>query len=226
MHDEAAQAAPRCLYHPTMICAIRGELVALTDNAAHVRCGHFTYEVLVPACDLAGLGDAIGSEIELHTREVYESSNQGASFVPRKLGFTSPEARDFFELLTKVKGIGFRKALRAMSEPVWTIAGAIADRDLALLKSLPEIGGRMAETLVTELKGKVDRFIESKPERADGDRTGTRGSIAADAIAVLIQLGENRAQARSLIDRAFAADPTISSADTLVAASLRLKELG
>jgi len=212
-----------------MITSIQGELVAITENAAHIRCGHFTYEVLIPACDIPTLSVKVGDEIELHTREILESANQGASFIPRKLGFTSPDARDFFELLTKVKGIGYRKALRAMREPVWTIAGAIADRDLALLKSLPEIGGRMAETILNELKGKVDRFIESKPAGADeacGANLRGRGQLATDALTVLIQLGENRSQARTLIDRALAADPEIDTADMLVTASLRLKELG
>jgi Holliday junction DNA helicase RuvA len=209
-----------------MICRIQGELVELTENAAHIRCGNLTYEILVPACDLGSLSTLVGSDIELHTREIIESSNQGASFIPRKVGFMTPECREFFELLTKVKGIGYRKALRAMREPVWTIAGAIADRDLALLKSLPEIGGRMAETILTELKGKVDRFIESKPVSVDGTPTGKRGAISADALSVLVQLGENRSQARTLIDRAFATDPTIDTADMLVTASLRLKDLG
>lgn len=209
-----------------MICRIQGELVQVSEHSAHIRCGQLTYEVLVPACDLGSLHVAVGNEIELHTREIYESSNQGASFVPRLLGFSSPEARDFFELLTKVKGIGYRKALRAMREQPWTIAGAIAEQDLALLKSLPEIGGRMAETILTELKGKVDRFIESKPAGTGAGKNSKRGQLAADAMSVLVQLGENRATARALIDRAMTADPEIDSPDVLVTASLRLKELG
>ena len=209
-----------------MICAIRGELVALTDTAAHIRCDQLTYEVMLPACDIAALAGDVGNEIELHAREIYESSNQGASFVPRKVGFVTPEAREFFELLTKVKGIGYRKALRAMREPVWTIAGAIAERDLALLKSLPEIGGKLAETLIAELKGKVDRFVESKPAGLDGVAHGARSQISADALSVLVQLGESRSQARAFIDRALAADPSIETADMLVTASLRLKEIG
>jgi len=210
-----------------MISRIQGELIEVSETAAMLRCGHVTYEVLVPACALPMLNGRVNSEIELHTREILESSNQGASFTPRLLGFLSPDDREFFELLTKVKGIGYRKALRAMREPVGMIAGAIADRDLALLKSLPEIGGRMAETIVTELKGKVDRFIESKPVGAGAAASGSeRGRMAADAMSVLIQLGESRLAARALIDRALAADPAIHSPDQLVTASLRLKELG
>jgi Holliday junction DNA helicase RuvA len=198
-----------------MISRIAGKLVDVTDAAAHLRCGHLTYEVLVPACALPTLQTLVNSDVELCTREILESNNQGASFVPRLIGFTSSEEREFFELLTKVKGIGYRKALRAMRE-----------RDLALLKSLPEIGGRMAETILTELKGKVDRFVEAKPAGAAGAAAGKRGQLATDAMTVLIQLGESRTTARSLIDRALAADPEIDSPDLLVTASLRLKELG
>ena len=45
-----------------------------------------------------------------------------------------------------------------------------------------------------------------------------------DALAAMVQLGEPRSQARQLLDRALAVDPTLDSADALIAAAYRLKE--
>jgi hypothetical protein len=53
-----------------------------------------------------------------------------------------------------------------------------------------------------------------------------RSSLVNDAVGILTQLGEQKMTARQLVDRALAADPTLDSADGLVAAAFRLKELG
>ena len=82
--------------------------------------------------------------------------------IPRLAGFLSVEDRAFFELFTTCKGIGNRKALRAMSLDVGQLAGAISDRDIALLQTLPDIGRRTAETIIATLHGKVDRFLNHR----------------------------------------------------------------
>ena len=78
--------------------------------------------------------------------------------------------------------------------PFGTIAAAIAEKDIDLLKSLPEIGKRTAETIVAELHGKVDRFVELKPLPADRWERSANGrvSLVNDAVAVLTQLGEQK----------------------------------
>ena len=59
-----------------------------------------------------------------------EGQANGAVFRPRLVGFTSDRDRRFFELLTSVKGIGYRKALRALAMPIATIARAVAEKDV------------------------------------------------------------------------------------------------
>ena len=160
---------------------------------------------------------------------LFRSQNQGAQYIPRLIGFASPEDRDFFELFTTVKGIGNRKALRALQLPFASVATAIAEKDVDLLVSLPEIGKRTAETIIVELHGKVNRFIELKPVGRDGGSRAedtARGALIRDAVAVLAQLGEQKLIARQLVDRALSADPTLDSAEVVVAAAFRLKEIG
>jgi Holliday junction DNA helicase RuvA len=151
-----------------MLARITGTLESIADTVAVVApAGQdgLAYQVLVPAY-LAGRFAGIetgqpltGATVTLHTLQYFESLNQGASFIPRLVGFSSPKEREFFELLTSVKGLGNKRALRAMAMEPASIARAIAERDARYLQSLPEIGPKLAELIVHELKGKVDRFL-------------------------------------------------------------------
>lgn len=208
-----------------MIVSLTGLLESVADGRAHVRTGDFTYELLIPSFDLMKLTAAIGDRVTFHTLHYLESQGQGSSFLPRLIGFASADDRAFFELFTTVKGIGNRKALRAMGLPVATMAEAIANRDVDLLKTLPEIGRKTAETIVLELREKVGVFAVARSDRPSGPR-GPEAAIAHDATQVLIQLGESPAAARLLVDRAISADPTIKTADALLTAALRLRDGG
>jgi len=201
----------------------------MDDGAALVQCGdHLTYELLVPGADQQRLATMIGESVTFHTLHYLENCNQGAAYLPRLIGFTSPADREFFELFTTVKGIGNRKALRALQIPFADVASAISQKDADLLKSLPEIGKRTAETIIVELHGKVDHFVEVKLSVGVSGRGGSadpRTALVNDAVGVLVQLGETKLIARQLVDRALAADPALASADAVVAAAFRLREL-
>jgi Holliday junction DNA helicase RuvA len=225
-----------------MISHLSGTLVAIEDGAAHVRTGDVTYEVLVPAADSMALAARLGQPVSFHTLHYLEGQGQGASFWPRLIGFQAPADRAFFELFTTVKGIGNRKALRALQLPFGQVAEAIAARDHALLQSLPEIGKRTAETICVELKGKVDPFVRGigggagmgagPGTRAAGGDSASRGPISAesklmaaarDAVEVLVQLGHTKPAAREMVERVIARDdaPADPSAEAIVERALR-----
>jgi Holliday junction DNA helicase RuvA len=208
-----------------MISRIEGPLVELAAGRAEVRCDPVTYEVLVPAADLPELAGQVGRRVKFHTLHFLEGQSQGSSFVPRLIGFQTVEDRAFFELFTTVKGVGPRKALRALQLPFAAVAQAIASKDLTVLIGLPEIGKRTAETIIAELHDRVNRFVELKPAAIPGAAGATaESSTIEDAVTVLVQLGENRIQARDLVARALNTEPDVTSADNLVAAAYRLKE--
>jgi holliday junction DNA helicase RuvA len=165
-----------------VICRIQGQLVAVRDGTAELRVDNLTYEVLVPAADSMLLATRVGEEVEFHTLHYLEGQGQGSSFWPRLIGFRSPMDRDFFELFTTVKGIGNRRALRALQLPFARVAEAIAMRDHGTLQSLPEIGRRTAEAICVELKGKVDRFVmHAAMGGGAGGATGANGAGNAAA---------------------------------------------
>ncbi len=200
---------------------------SVDDHGAIVAVDAFDYEVMVPSGDAARLRLSVGGPIELVLLHYLESQANGAVFRPRLVGFTSERDRRFFELLTSVKGIGYRKALRALAMPIATIARAVAEKDVDTLRALPEIGKRTAETIVLDLSEKVDDLLEQDDrspttEEAAGDGGADAGR---DAINVLTQLGESRVVAADLVDRARRADPELQTSEDLVTAALRLKDL-
>jgi len=211
-------------------------------------------EVLVPGYVINRLGASIGKTVQFTTLTYLESQNQGNSFVPRLAGFLSAQDKAFFELLVTVKGIGNRKALRAMALPCHQIANAIADRDAKTLQALPEIGKRSAETIIVDLKNKIDPFLHApapgsgQPSGAaetsaggavdsdtiepssepSGDTSGGGGggAMTREALQTLVTLGENRLQALEWIEKAMQQDPPPSDTGALISAAFRLKAGG
>ena len=209
-----------------MISRLEGLLEHIDeDGTAELRVGDVWYAVHVPGCDRQHWSSEVNRTITVHTLQYFEGSSQGGNLQPRLIAFRSARDRAFFELFTTVKNVGNRKALRALQLPFGRIAEAIAARDAKLLQSLPEIGKRSAETIIAELSGKVDRYITVDiDEDAPTESTGQR-SLAHEALAVLTTLGEPRLEMMQLIDRVLAADASVETADELVSAVYRLREL-
>jgi Holliday junction DNA helicase RuvA len=165
-----------------MLARISGTLESLTGTTALIAPDSqpdLAYELLIPAylADRlsAGEGGGTGRGVTFHTLQYLESQNQGSSFIPRLLGFASPREREFFELLTSVKGLGNKRAMRAMAVEPHTIARAITDRNARFLQTLPEIGPKLAELIVHELKSKAEKFALSTSElhTLDASSNGT-----------------------------------------------------
>lgn len=174
------------------------------DESLTITVGPFAIRADAPRYLLDRLADsdAVGQEITLHTRADLESHNQGTSFTPRLIAFASPDERRFFEIFTSVKGLGAKRALRALAKDPAHVSAAIVAKDAKALQQLPEIGKRLAETVIAELTGKVDRFAT---ELAMQDMTPARNGsaiepsrlppAAEEAVAALLALGETRADA-------------------------------
>lgn len=205
-----------------VIASIEGELVSVDGASALVRSGAITYEVLVPAADAPALESVRGSNVKFVTLHYLEGQGQGSSFWPRLIGFQSADDRDFFMLFTSVKGIGVRKALRALQRSFADIAAMIEHKDYAALQSLPEIGRKTAETIVVELKDKVSRFAMGSATIRKSAAPRRSGAVA-DAVTVLAQLGEPRLVAERLAERAALVAGKSAGAEELVAAALQLK---
>jgi Holliday junction DNA helicase RuvA len=209
-----------------MISRIAGKLEHMDGAAALVDAGAgLWYEVMVPAFDVERLSRRVGQDVVLHTIHYVEGDPGRGNLVPRLVGFLTETDREFFRVFITVQGVGIRKALRALARPPAEIAAAIQAKDTKLLIALPEIGRKMAERLITELADKVDAFAGKLPGGAAGERA-EMPEAAAEAVAVLVQLGERRPDAVALVHRVLAVAPELSSPESIIHQVYRLKAGG
>ncbi|MCL4741928.1 MAG: hypothetical protein KJZ54_06950 [Phycisphaerales bacterium] len=209
-----------------MITRIAGTLVSVDARGAVVQPEGtgLAYEVLLPAYLGDRLASEVGRRIVLHTLEYLEAQGQGTSFVPRLIGFESRDDRRFFEVFTTVKGMGNKRALRALAVPPGEVAALVVSKDSKGLQRLPEIGKRVAETVIVELSGKLDGFVNADAlERRAGSLAEPSVGIspaATEAVQALIALGETRDAAERLVDRAVRrSNGTLTTADQILAAA-------
>ncbi len=204
-----------------------GRLERLCEGAALMDLGAgFCYEVHVPACDVERLERLAGQDVTLHTIHYLEGDPARGNLVPRLVGFLSETDREFFRIFITVKGIGIRKALRALARPMSEIAASIVAKDIRALKDLPEIGPRMAERLATELADKVAAYVGQAVAGPAGAAAGLAEKMseaAREAVSVLVQLGERRNDAIALVDRVLAVAPEAASTEAIIQAVYRLK---
>jgi Holliday junction DNA helicase RuvA len=212
-----------------MIASLTGTLQHVDDDRIHLQVGPILYELLVPSSDINLLQAGVGEEMTFHTLLYIQGDANGSNLEPRLLGFLRREDKKFFEKFITVKGIGPKKALKALALPTGEIAHAIEAKDAKFLTELPEIGKRTAETIVAELSGKVKEFVTVMPERAAsaaaiaGFGAARRTPAEEDAIMTLVALGERRVEAENLLERARHAAPNAKTTEALVGEMLRMR---
>lgn len=209
-----------------MIVRITGVLEQVDASGAVIAVPEtgLAYEVRVPLALAEDLADQVGRRITLHTLQHFEAHGQGTSLTPRLIGFATREDKRFFEVFTTVKGVGVRKALRAMAAPVPQIARAIAEKDVLALQRLPEIGKRLAETVIAELNGKVEGFLAHDATASLTEPKPALRAAAAQAVEALVRLGEPQAEAERMVRRAMDADAGLTSPDAILTAAFGMRE--
>ena len=203
-----------------MLVRITGTVAEVEPAAAILERDGLAYEVLIPGYALGELAACRGRLVTMHTMEFLEGNQAGGHLTPRLLGFPRVEDREFFRRFICVKGIGPRKALKALAQPVVRVAQWIELGDKKSLATLPGIGKRAAELIVAELKGKLEAWAlggaESVPESNWTD-------AQHDAIEIMAAWGDNRADAQRWLARAAQAHPDIDFTDEWVRAAYKIK---
>ncbi|MFH1613620.1 MAG: Holliday junction branch migration protein RuvA [Planctomycetota bacterium] len=206
-----------------MIAQIEGKLISLDGDHALVGVGAIAYEVMLPGYVVSELSGRIGEEIRLLTMEYYEGTPVGGNLIPRMVGFLNRAEKDFFVKFTSVKGIGIKKGLRCLSIPIGTVAAAIEDGDEKMLCALPQVGKRLAQHIIAELKGKLGNFAAAAVIPAGAGKELSK-AFQVEALEILIAWGEKRTEAAELIQLACKRHPQVSSAEELVPLVYRIKQ--
>ncbi len=219
-----------------MLARLTGVLEALDSASARIAApppsidlpSPLAYEVLLSPHAAASLAPSLGHTVTLFTIQHLESLSQGASFIPRILAFITSDEKQLFELLTKVKGLGPKRALRIIAAPPSDIANAITSRDARFLSSLPEVGKKLAESIINELADKAAALAASPsatppsplPRAPAAAPASSLPPHALHAAAALVRLGERAADAELLVRSALSSNPDLESSDQLLAAAL------
>ena len=199
-----------------MISKIKGVLDKVDEKSALVNVNGIFYEIMLPS----GLADSLkknGStekDIIFHTINYIEGGQVGNQY-PRLVGFADPIDKEFFILYTSVPGLGVKKALKSLIMPINEIARAIETEQTSILTKLPGVGGRLAEKIIAELKGKTTRFAlakESKPLAVPLSKP----DYADEAMEILLQLQYKRSQAQAMLERAIATGRRYKSSEELL----------
>ncbi len=206
-----------------MIVRLSGTLIDVTEESVVLEREGVAREVLVPQFAVGELAAYRGQVVTLHTLEFFEGNHSSGNLVPRILGFLHTEDRDFFSRFVGVKGIGPRKALKALCEPVRRIATCIETGDAKALARLPGIGPRAAELIVASLKGRMDDLALPVAAGGKEGKAARLSRAQRDALEVLVAWGDTRSDAQRWLERAAQLHPDLQSPDQWVRTAYRVK---
>lgn len=181
-----------------MIATLTGRILLKYSDRAVIEVGGVGYEVILSTDGVARLPEK-GGEAFLH---IHTNVREDAITL---FGFIDEREKELFLVLRTVSGIGPKLALSILSGmPVESVCQAIVTGDIKKLGTLPGIGKRTAERLCVELKEKVGHLTHGAIALPHGEQevaaaAGAAGSVVADALSALTNLGYPDAVARGAL---------------------------
>lgn len=168
-----------------MIAHLSGSILDVRLNQLVIDVGGIGYQVTV-APELAS-DSRVGQSISLHTSLVVREDSWTL------FGFSNADAKNLFEQLQSVTGIGPKvaSALLAVYQPE-ELRSAIAAQDNAALERVPGIGKKVASRIILELKDKFGGGYRSKSSLSGPWRTQVIGALTG--------LGYSAKEAESALD--------------------------
>ncbi len=140
-----------------MIASISGVISALGLSSAVIEVGGVGIQVQLPARTAMEL--RLGNVAHLHTSLIVREDSLTL------YGFESAAARDFFELLQTVSGIGPKVAQSALSVlGERELVSAISTGNASILEKIPGLGKKGSARVVLELKEKVGALPQHRGE--------------------------------------------------------------
>jgi Holliday junction DNA helicase RuvA len=181
-----------------MIDYIQGIPAEITPTYAVIDCNGIGYEINITLIDYPRVSGS--DKVRLY---IHESIREDAHVL---FGFLERRSRELFRLLIGVSGVGpntARLILSALTVP--QLEAAIAGGEEKLLKSVKGIGGKTAQRIIVDLKDKIEVDGETVMAGVSANESFD------DALAALVMLGFAAPQCKKVLNKLFAADPTLST---------------
>lgn len=200
-----------------MIARLEGVLVELSPTRVVVDVRGVGYEVLVPLSTFTQLPD-LGQTVVLH---IYTHAPEASL---QLYGFASRAERVAFDLLLRANRVGPRLAQTILSgiSPS-ALLTAIERSDVAVLRSAPGVGSKLAERILVDLR---DRTAELAAV-AGGSGGGPSAPAVAEALreqtlSALVNLGYPKSQAERALTGAVDVAGDTPTLEDLVRGSLKM----
>lgn len=196
-----------------MIAYVEGRVAEVTENACIlVTQGGVGYEVFLTTDGLASLPSQ-GGEAHFFTCTVVRED------ALELYGFASWDERETFLVLTSISRVGARTAMAILSvfKPD-DLRRLVAEDDMVSLTRVSGIGKKTGQQIFLELKYKLKGEAVALPSREGGKP----GSVLADAVAGLLNLGYNEDEAIQTVKQVLADEPDLDVGSALRAALKKL----
>lgn len=192
-----------------MIAYVEGRVVEIEEHACVVAtAGGVGYEVHLPGHTLSHLPGK-GGEVRFFICTVVRED------ALELFGFDTWDERETFLILTSINRVGARTAMAVLTvfRPD-DLRRLTAEEDALSLTRVPGIGKKTAQQLLLELKYKLKQG--SLPAPVGG--AAKAGSVLADAVAGLSNLGYDEDEALAVVKKILAEEPDLDVGGTLRAA--------
>jgi len=194
-----------------MIAKLTGTLDDFGADWAVIDVAGVGYLVHASAKTLSALG-VRGDEVAVFT-DLQVSEND-----MRLIGFASAAERDWFRMLVGVQGVGSKVALAILSAlSTEELQRACAGGDAAMVARAQGVGPKLAGRIVNELRDKAGGL----PTAPGAVSLPTPGSLSADAVSALQNLGFKAQVAASAVAHAAADLGADAALDALVRVALK-----
>ena len=200
-----------------MIGRLRGMLVETGESDLVIDVGGVGYVVTCGARTLSRL-PAAGEELTLMVESQWSQENG-----PRLYGFLAKDERKAFTTLIAIQGVGPKAALGVLDVlPPGELAGAVAREDKAAVGRANGVGPKLAQRIVTELKGKTLGEVTFTPSGLPGGPVPAAApSVAGEAVSALLGLGMPEMNARRAVDQAITRLGDEADVSAVIKASLQ-----
>ncbi len=203
-----------------MIAKLKGIVEEYGEDYVLLDVGGVCYQAFCSSRTLGAL-PKIGEEASLHIEMVVRED-----FI-KLYGFALREEKLWFNLLCAVQGVGARVALAILSTlSLSEIASAIALQDKTMMSRPAGVGPKLAQRIVSELKGKVPDLAMTGEEAISLQLAIGEGAISnniSDALSALNNLGYSSAQSSGILAKIVAKEG--ENIETAKLIRLALKEL-
>ena len=129
-----------------MIYFLKGKVALINEDSVVIDVRDVGYQILVSHIDQY----VVGEEVLIYTYNVVREDDNYL------VGFKSIEEKNVFLSLIKVKGLGPKTVINALSATTPDeVINAIASNNVAFLKKLPGLGAKAAGQIILDLKGEL-----------------------------------------------------------------------